>query len=136
DADNDSNFADTGPSGDVNRDGIASYDPKPHIDEDPAGDMSSDYLDNDFDGLVEAADDDSDGDLAVGSLHDDADGNFDEDGSARGAQEYFCVYQDSISQGFVQSPSGDHIPLNIQVLQRTYAFPEAYASGFILLDYR
>ncbi len=136
DVDEDGNLSDTGPSGDINGDGIASYDPEPSIDEDPAGDMSSDYIDNDFDGLVDAADDDSDGDLAVGSLDDDGDGELDEDGTARGAQEYYCVFQDSISQGFVQSPSGDHIPLNIQVLQRTYAFPEAYASGFILLDYR
>ncbi len=136
DADLDSNFSDTGISGDINGDGNASYDPEPGIDEDPAGDISSDYIDNDFDGLVDLADPDLDGDVFAGSLDDDGDGEFDEDGVARGAQEYFTVFQDSISQSYVQSPNGEHVPLQIQVLQRTYAFPEAYASGFILLDYR
>lgn len=136
DTDNDGNVSDTGPSGDANGDGNCGYDPEPNIDEDPAGDISADYIDNDLDGLVDLADPDLDGDQTVGSADDDGDGLIDEDGVARGVQEYFAVFQDSISQNFVSSPNGPHIPLQIQVLQRTYAFPEAYAAGFILLDYR
>jgi hypothetical protein len=136
DTDADGNVADTGPSGDANGDGNCGYDPEPNIDEDPAGDISTDYLDNDSDGLVDLADDDLDGDLNIGSNDDDNDGLIDEDGSARGVQEYFAVFQDDISQQYVSSPSGPHNPLQIQVLQRTYAFPEAYAAGFILADYK
>ncbi|MBI5059672.1 hypothetical protein HZB60_07835 [candidate division KSB1 bacterium] len=136
DVDNDDNTSDTGPSGDINHDGNCKYDPEPFIDEDPAGNMALDYIDNDSDGLVDYADSDFDGDANVASDDDDGDGEFDEDGVARGVQEYYCVFQDSISQTYVSSPSGEHIPLQIQMLQRTYAFPEAYAAGFILLDYR
>ena len=38
-----------------------------HTDEDPAGDISSDYLDNDGDGLIDGSDPDMDGDLVAGS---------------------------------------------------------------------
>lgn len=128
---------DTDTSGDANRDGNCGYDPEPHIDEDPAGDLSNDYIDNDFDGLVDMDDPDFDGDLVVGSDDDDGDGLFDEDGVARGVQEYFCVYQDDIEATYVGSPDVDgHTPLKIVMLQRTYSFPEEYASEFILLDYR
>jgi hypothetical protein len=137
DADNDGNYKDTGLSGDINRDGNCAYDPEPHIDEDPAGDMSNDYVDNDFDGLVDLADPNHDGDRNLGFDDDDNDGEADEDGVARGAQEYFCVFQDDIEPSFVGNMDAEgHTPLKIQVLQRTYAFPEAYASAFILLDYR
>lgn len=104
------------------------------IDEDPAGDISNDFIDNDGDGKVDMDDDDFDGDAVPGSLDDDGDGKEDEDGNARGFQEYFTVYDDrDITQ--VQSPDPDgHTPLNIQVLQRTYAWGEAYASQFILVD--
>lgn len=127
---------DTGPIGDHNRDGNASYDPEPHIDEDPAGDISHDRIDNDHDGLVDMDDPDYDGDLNVGFLDDDNDGRDDEDGNARGAQEYFAVMHDIIDNGHVRHPDSDHhIPLNIEILQRSYAFPEAYAQDFILVDY-
>jgi hypothetical protein len=136
DVDGDGNTSDTGPSGDINNDGNCKYDPEPGIDEDPAGNIALDYIDNDNDGLVDYADPDFDGDANVASDDDDGDGLVDEDGVARGVQEYYCVFQDSISQNYVSSPSGPHNPLQIQMLQRTYAFPEAYASGFILLDYK
>lgn len=120
--------------GDDNGDGNCKYDPEPHIDEDPAGDISNDYIDNDFDGLVDGDDPDYDGDLVPGSNDDDGDGEIDEDGVARGTQEFFCVYDDH-DVGEVQSPDTDgHTPLDIQVLQRTYAWGEAYAGSFILID--
>ncbi|MDP8228388.1 MAG: hypothetical protein P9M15_02930 [Candidatus Electryoneaceae bacterium] len=125
---------DTDESGDANGDGNCNYDPEPHIDEDPAGDMSNDYIDNDFDGLVDGDDDDNDGDLVPGSNDDDNDGLEDEDGNARGTQEIFCVYDDRDVRE-VSNPDNDgHTPLNIMVLQRTYAWGEAYAGSFILVD--
>jgi hypothetical protein len=126
-----------GDSLDANHDGNPRYDPEPHMDEDPAGDISHDYIDNDFDGLVDLEDPDFDGDKVVGSLDDDGDGSLDEDGVARGAQEYFCVYQDDIEATYVGSPDADgHVPLQIQVSQRSYAYPEDYAADFILMDFR
>ncbi len=126
-----------GDSLDANGDGNPKYDPEPHIDEDPAGDISSDYIDNDFDGLVDMEDPNLDGDANPGSLDDDGDGLFDEDGASRGVQEYFCIYQDDIEDSYVGSPDNDgHTPLKIQVSQRTYAYPEEYAADFILLDFR
>jgi len=128
---------DTDVTSDANGDGNCAYDPEPHVDEDPAGDMSNDGIDNDFDGLVDLDDPDYDGDCCPGLLDDDGDGLFDEDGVARGVQEYFCMFHDDISGTYVGSPDNDgHTPLRIQMLQRTYAFPEAYASSFILIDYR
>ncbi len=128
---------DTDVSGDANNDLNCNYDAEPHIDEDPAGDMARDYADNDFDGLVDAEDSDNDGDCCPGLLDDDGDGLLDEDGNARGAQEYYAVFMDDIQDEFVSSPDVDgHTPLGIVVTQRTYAFPEAYAGDFILLDYR
>ena len=44
--------------------------------------MSSDYIDNDFDGLVDGADPDADGDQNVGFLDDDNDGEADEEHGA------------------------------------------------------
>ena len=127
---------DTGPVGDHNHDGNASYDPEPHVDEDPAGDISHDRIDNDHDGLVDMDDPDYDGDLNPGFLDDDNDGRDDEDGNARGAQEYYAAMHDIIPLSAVRNPDGDgHIPLNIEILQRSYAFPEAYAQDFILVDY-
>jgi hypothetical protein len=120
--------------GDDNGDGNCDYDPETHVDEDPAGDISADYIDNDFDGLVDAADPDFDGDVVPGSNDDDGDGLMDEDGIARGTQEYFTVYDDR-DRTQVQNPDADgHTPLNLMVLQRTYAWGEAYAGSFILVD--
>jgi hypothetical protein len=127
---------DTDSTGDANHDGNCSYDPERHIDEDPAGDISHDYVDNDFDGLVDMDDPDYDGDAVPGSNDDDGDGEFDEDGVARGVQEYYCVYQDDIEARYVGSPNDPHTPLKLEILQRSYAFPEAYAADFILIDYR
>ncbi|MFH1009677.1 MAG: hypothetical protein V1784_00405, partial [bacterium] len=124
-------------NGDANGDGNCSYDPEPHMDEDPVGDISSDYLDNDFDGLVDLADPDLDGDQNPGSLDDDNDGLLDEDGAARSSQEYFCVYQDDIQGQYVGNPDADgHTPLGIEVTQRSYAWPQALPRDVILVEYR
>jgi hypothetical protein len=136
DVDNDGNVADSGPSSDHNLDGNCNYDPEPHVDEDPAGDISHDRIDNDHDGLVDMDDPDYDGDLAVGMLDDDGDGRDDEDGVARGAQEYYAAFHDNIAASYVRNPDSDgHVPLRVEMLQRSYAFPEAYAGDFILVDY-
>jgi len=125
---------DTDESGDANDDGNCNYDPEPYIDEDPAGDISNDFIDNDFDGLADGDDPDFDGDAVPCSLDDDGDGLEDEDGVARGTQELFCVYDDR-DPDEVQSPDPElHTPLNIMVLQRTYAWGEDYAASFILVD--
>jgi hypothetical protein len=115
-----------GPNADANGDGNPLYDPEPHIDEDPPGDATHFYLDPDF---------------HAGPYDDDGDGVADEDGLARGTQEYLSVYHDMIPPDFVGSPDPEdpHTPntwLNVVVTQRSYAFPEAYAGDFILIDYR
>ncbi|MDP8238119.1 MAG: hypothetical protein P9X24_03430 [Candidatus Hatepunaea meridiana] len=128
--------------GDDNGDGNCKYDPEPHIDEDPAGDISHDFIDNDFDGYVDMDDeyppDDPskwyDGDAVPGSNDDDGDGLEDEDGVARGTQEFFCVYDDCDAGAAVTPDPDGHTPLNVMVLQRTYAWGEAYAGSFILVD--
>jgi hypothetical protein len=122
---------------DVNGDGNCSYDPEPHVDEDPVGDISHDYLDNDSDGLVDIADDDLDGDQNPGSLDDDGDGLLDEDGNAHSPQEFFCVYQDDIQPQYVGSPDVDgHTPLDIEVTQRSNAWPYLLPRDVILVEYR
>jgi hypothetical protein len=111
---------------DANGDGNPKYDPEPHIDEDPAGDNTHFFLDPDY---------------HVGPYDDDGDGVADEDGTARGVQEYFTAYHDMISPQYVGSPDPEdpHTQdtwLNVVISQRSYAFPEAYAGDFILIDYR
>lgn len=121
-------------SGDANRDGNVNYDPEPFIDEDPAGNMAADFIDNDFDGKVDEEDPDFDGDANPLSADDDGDEIIDEDSNARGTQEFLCVYDD-LDLGVVQNPDNDgHTPLGIQVLQRTYAWGEEYAADFIIVD--
>ncbi len=125
---------DTDESGDANGDGNCNYDPEGHIDEDPAGNMAADYIDNDFDGRVDGDDADYDGDMDPDSDDDDGDGLIDEDGNARGAQEYFVVYDDT-DESQVQSPDSEpFVPLGVQVLQRTYSWGEQYRGEFIIID--
>ncbi len=120
--------------GDDNGDGNCKYDPEPGIDEDPAGNMADDLIDNDHDGLVDGDDPDFDGDADPDSNDDDGDGLEDEDGNARGTQEFFCAYDDcDVSAAQNPDPDGHH-PLDVLVLQRTYAWGEAYAGAFILVD--
>ncbi|MCX6601031.1 MAG: fibronectin type III domain-containing protein [bacterium] len=126
---------DTDSSGDANHDGLCGYDPEPHMDEDPVGDISHDWVDNDHDGLVDMDDPDYDGDLAVGSNDDDGDGQWDEDGSAWGLQEYVTVYQDSIQASYVGSPNDPHTPLEIEIVQRSRAWVGGTAQDFILAEY-
>ncbi len=111
---------------DANGDGNPKYDPEPHIDEDPPGDNTHFYLDPGY---------------HIGPYDDDGDGQTDEDGNARGVQEYFAVYHDMIPPDFVGSPDPEdphtqNTWLNVVMTQRSYAFPEAYAGDFILVDYR
>jgi len=126
---------DTNVSGDANGDGLCGYDPEPHMDEDPAGDISHDWVDNDHDGLTDMDDPDYDGDLVVGSNDDDNDGMQDEDGDAWGLQEYFTVYQDSIQASYVGSPNDPHTPLQIEIAQRSRAWTGPIAQDFILTEY-
>lgn len=111
-----------GPDEDANGDGIFFYDPEPHIDEDPPGDISNDLIDNDHDGLVDGADDDFDGDEARGSDDDDGDGEADEDGAAMAAQHITAFYDDT-DVGEVQNADADgHTPLDIMIEQRSYSW--------------
>jgi hypothetical protein len=126
---------DTDISGDANHDGLCGYDPEPGIDEDPVGDISHDWVDNDHDGLVDMADPDYDGDLVVGSNDDDGDGQMDEDGMAWGLEEYVTVYQDSIQQQYVTNPDEAHRPLQVEIVQRSRAWTGEFAQDFILAEY-
>ncbi len=124
-----------GPSADANGDGILNYDPEPHIDEDPIGDMSADYLDNDFDGKIDAADADLDGDKVPGSLDDDGDGENDEDGTARAGQEWYTAYEDTCAN-CLDSPDVDGFtPLGVRVVQHSYAWSESFADDFLIFEY-
>jgi hypothetical protein len=122
--------------GDINGDHDAGYDPEPHVDEDPAGNMAADWIDNDHDGLVDAQDPDLDGDCCPASRDDDGDGALDEDAAARAPQEFYCVYQDSISPQFVGSPDPEspHHPLQITVNQRSYAWTSDIGRDLVLLE--
>jgi hypothetical protein len=126
---------DTNADSDANHDGNCAYDPEPRVDEDPAGDISHDHLDNDHDGLTDVDDPDYDGDLAVGFADDDGDGMTDEDAAAFGELEALAVYQDSISQQYVSSPSGPHLPLNIEVAQRAMSWPGGAGAAVIGIEY-
>ncbi len=124
-----------GPEADANGDGVFNYDPEPHIDEDPAGDTSHDFLDNDFDGLFDSDDPDYDGDRVVGSLDDDGDGLLDEDDLARAGQEFIVAYVDTC-RTCVDSPDVDGFtPLGLRVVQHSYQWSETYADDFILMDF-
>jgi len=105
-------------------------------DEDPPGDMSNDHIDNDRDGFVDMADADYDGDQNPGIPDDDNDSLADEDAAAWGNQEYYSVYQDSISSGYVyHSDPGGHTPLHVMVLQRSYSWSDIIAQNIIILDF-
>ncbi|MBD3291272.1 T9SS type A sorting domain-containing protein [candidate division KSB1 bacterium] len=124
-----------GPDADANGDGVFDYDPEPHIDEDPVGDISSDFIDNDFDGLIDEWDDDLDGDAVPGSNDDDGDGLEDEDGIGRAGEEYITAYVDTC-EDCLDSPDADGFtPLGIRVVQHSYQWAESYADDFIIFDY-
>ena len=127
---------DTGLTSDGNGDGNAGYDPEPKVDEDPIGDISRDYLDNDHDGLIDAADPDNDGDLRVGFIDDDNDGLGDEDAAALGLQDLNTVYQDSIQASFVRSADSDgHPPLDIEVVQHSYVLEDTAMADVVFVDF-
>jgi hypothetical protein len=74
--------------------------------------------------------------LNVGMADDDNDGLADEDGATWGDQECYAAYQDNIQLSYVSNPDRTgHTPLNIEVLQRTYAWPESIAQNVIIVDY-
>jgi len=124
-----------GPAADANLDGVFDYDPEPHIDEDPPGDISADYIDNDFDGLIDEWDSDLDGDAVPGSKDDDGDGLEDEDGIGRAGQEFITAYVDTCAT-CLDSPDADGFtPLGIRVVQHSYQWAESYADDFIIYDY-
>ena len=124
-----------GPSADANGDGIFDYDPEPRIDEDPAGDISADFIDNDFDGLIDGDDPDLDGDLVPGSLDDDGDGLEDEDGIGRAGQEFITAYVDTCAD-CINSPDSDGFtPLGLRVVQHSYQWAESYADDFLIFDF-
>jgi len=107
---------------DGNADGISIYDPEPHIDEDPPGDISNDLIDNDHDGWVDELDNDLDGDRAPDENDDDGDGLADEDGAAMAANQITAIFDD-IDRREVHSPDNDgHTPLNIRVEQTSYSW--------------
>ncbi len=122
--------------GDSNGDHDAGYDPEPRIDEDPLGNMAADYLDNDYDGLVDAGDPDFDGDLDPATFDDDADGAADEDAAARADQELRCMFQDDIDMGHVGNPDNDgHTPLRVTVDQRALAWTYELSRDLVLLEF-
>ena len=108
--------------GDDNGDGNCWYDPEPHVDEDPPGNIAADMLDNDHDGLVDGDDDDLDGDADPDSDDDDGDGEVDEDGAANSAEDILAVYDD-LDPDASRNPDPDgHTPLGIMIEQRTYSY--------------
>jgi hypothetical protein len=122
-------------AGDANGDGNLGYDPEPHIDEDPEGDISADFLDNDKDGLIDDADPDFDGDQVVGDADDDGDGLVDEDRLGRAGQQWLTAYADT-SEERIQSPDNDgYTPLYVRVVQHSYQWTENFADDFILVDF-
>jgi hypothetical protein len=122
-------------AGDANGDGNPGYDPEPGIDEDPEGDMSADFLDNDADGLIDEDDPDLDGDTLPGDDDDDGDGVADEDQLGRAGQEWTTVYSD-IYPSWLDSEDGDGFtPLGVRVVQHSYQWSENFADDFILFDY-
>ena len=123
-----------GPEADANGDGVFDYDPEPHIDEDPVGDISRDFLDNDFDGLIDELDDDLDGDVVPGSNDDDGDGLEDEDTNARGGQEWYTTYVDTCAT-CLDSPDVDGFtPLGLRVVQHTIQWAESFRDDFIVVE--
>lgn len=124
-----------GPNADANGDGVFNYDPEPHIDEDPVGDISNDFQDNDNDGLIDGDDPDLDGDLVPGSRDDDGDGLEDEDTQARAGEEWITAYVDTC-QNCLDSPDVDGFtPLGVRVVQHSYAWSESYADDFMIFDF-
>lgn len=58
---------------------------------------------------------------------------------ARSEQDFIAVYSDTLTdQGYVSIDRHDgrpHVPLDIEITQRSYAWSYAYAQDFILFDY-
>ncbi|UCC45102.1 MAG: hypothetical protein JSU65_04075, partial [Candidatus Zixiibacteriota bacterium] len=51
-------------------------------------------------------------------------------------EDYIMVYYDTLTDGVPRDWSGrPHIPLNIEVTQRSYAWSYSYAEDFVLFDY-
>ena len=52
-------------------------------------------------------------------------------------QDFICVYTDTVLIGITPDPNDNrpHIPLNLQILQKSYSWSYEYAEDFILIDY-
>lgn len=124
-----------GPNADANGDGILNYDPEPHIDEDPVGDMSADFLDNDFDNLIDSDDPDFDGDAVPGALDDDGDGKEDEDTTARGGQEWYTTYVDTCATCLNSADADGFTPLGVRVVQHSFQWAETFRDDFLIIEY-
>jgi hypothetical protein len=105
------------------------------IDEDPAGDISRDFLDNDLDGLTDEEDPDLDGDGLPGDADDDGDGLQDEDDLTIADQELIAVYVDTC-ETCVENPVSDEFsPLGVRIIQHSYQWSESFANDLILFRY-
>lgn len=124
-----------GPEIDSNGDGVFNYDPEPHIDEDPVGNMAADFIDNDFDGMIDANDPDFDGDKVPNSDDDDGDGLIDEDILARAGQEWTTAYVDTCEDCINAADPDGFTPLGIRVVQHSYQWAESFADDFIIFDF-
>ena len=105
------------------------------VDEDPSGDMSHDFLDNDHDGYVDGNDSDFDGDAVVGSLDDDGDGVSDEDDYATASQELISAYVDTCGHCVLYPDDDGFTPLNIRVIQHTRQWSAYPFDDFIGITY-
>jgi len=85
----------------------------------------------------DAGDDDGDGRVNEDFLNgrdDDGDGRIDEDYEAISQQMFSCEYWDNVPEADDNSP--DHQPLNVHILQRSFAWSDASCGEFIGVDYR
>jgi len=106
------------------------------IDEDPAGDISADFIDNDNDGLIDADDPDFDGDLVPGDCDDDGDSLMDEDDSAQADQEFIAVYVDTCETCVERLNTEGFNPLGILVEQHSYQWSAPYSDDFVRFDFK
>lgn len=82
------------------------------------------------------ADDDGDGvedEETLNGLDDDGDGLIDEDYAAFGDQQFVCTYNDLEPE--IPASSPDHLPLGLQVVQRSLQWADPLLADFIGYDF-